>query len=126
MEQQGPGRQGQQKGLLVASSQVWLHALSVPVKVSIRVSPLLDLLMGVSLQFWLALAVSDDTLQGLPGATTPEPLPERGSGGWGGAPGQALRKEGWLAALALCLACMPVSAVPCGPAQMLPVHLLKK
>lgn len=45
-----------------------MHARSVPVKVSVRVSLLLDLLMGVSPQCCLAPAVSDDTVQGLPGA----------------------------------------------------------
>jgi hypothetical protein len=62
MEQQGPGRQRQQKGLLAASSWVWLHVLCVPVKVSIR-----DLI-GVSLQCWLTPAVSGNTVRGLPGA----------------------------------------------------------
>lgn len=63
MEQQGPGRQRQQKGLLAASSWVWLYVLSVPVKVSIR-----DLLIGVSLQCWLTPAVSGNTVRDLPGA----------------------------------------------------------
>lgn len=49
------------------------------------------LLIGVSLQVWLTAAVSDDTVQGLPGAGLDVAV-----AAGGGALGQALRGEGWL------------------------------